>query len=124
MIFTPQPDGRRAVPIPAQLPGDFFVVEFERDSRDYVLHVDDDERSTYVLGPDPTVASRVFTARGYRESSVHDLIDRAREFGACQYIPSGFPNVADRTIQLTPRRVPVTLLFDRERQPNVHWQNL
>lgn len=111
------------VPIPDVLPGRFFVLEFERPDRTYVLTVDDTDRTSYALGDDIERIRALFTSRGHPAPRVNDLIDRAREFGACQYVPSGAEHIEDRVIQLLPReaRQPKLQLFET---PSNGWNNL
>lgn len=124
MIFSPFKTARGRAPVPTELPGQFFVVEFDREDRSYVLHLDDEGKSTFQLGEDVEQACAVFVARGYPARLVHDMIDRAREFGACQYIPSGFEHVADRIIQLPPRNAPTPTMRLFEDQNNAPWNRL
>lgn len=103
------------VPLPDVFPGEFFVLERVRDDESYVLHLDDDQHSTFNLGDDFEQIRGVFTSRGYPSDKVCDLVDRAREFGMCQYIPSGLEAVEDRVIQILPRnaRNPVPNIFQQ-----------
>jgi hypothetical protein len=124
VIFSPYRTARGRAPIPEKLPGQFFVVEFDREDRSYVLHVDDEGRSTFQLGDAVEQIRALFVARGYPARIVDDMIDRAREFGACQYIPSPHEHVADRLVQLPPReakREPLRLFED---QDNARWNSL
>jgi hypothetical protein len=125
VIFAPQKPAKGRTPIPEKLPGQFFVLEYEREDQRYVLHVDDEDRSTFDLGDDIQIVRAQFVGRGYPTEQVNDLIDRAREFGSCQYIPSPGSHVDDRVIQILPReaRTPVLRLF--EDTDNARWtQNL
>lgn len=124
MIFSPHRTAKGRVPIPQELPGQFFVVEFDREDRSYVLHLDDEGRSTFHLGEDVEQIRPVFTARGYPARMVDDMLDRAREFGACQYIPSGHEHLADRLIQLPPRNSATPALRLFEEPANASWNRL
>lgn len=106
MIFAPHKTVKGRAPIPDKLPGQFFLVEFDREEREYVLHIDDEARSTYALGDDVDQVRAQFISRGYPADRVNDLVDRAREFGACQYIPRDGDHVEDRVVQILPRQVP------------------
>ena len=124
MIFAPFKTSKGQVPIPAVLPGAFFVLEFDREDRSYVLHLDDEGHSTFSLGGDVEQIRAVFTALGLDARTVSDAIDRAREFGACQYIPSPHVHVPDRLIQLPPRNAqnPTMRLF--EDTDDARWNRL
>lgn len=123
MIFAPQKPAKGRAPIPEQLPGQFFVVEFDREDQRYVLHVDDEGKSTFDLGDNIDVVRAQFIGRGYPRERVNDLLDRAREFGLCQYIPRDGEHVEDRVIQILPRdaRTPVLRLF--EDPSDARWNN-
>lgn len=114
MIFSPQKPAKGRAPVPATLPGQFFVLSYDREDQRYVLHVDDAEESTFDLGDDIDDVRAQFLSRGYPLVHVNDLIDRAREFGTCQYIPRAGEHVEDRVIQILPRaaRTPVLRLFE------------
>jgi hypothetical protein len=91
---SPRPPRRAKAPLPPSLPGEFFVVLYDRDAETYTIVVDDETNSSYNLGvgvepamryfrfldrimhttPNPPQADLVVT--GYR------AIDIAREFGA------------------------------------------
>ena len=116
MILSPVRTLVGRVPIPEVLPGRFFALEFDREDRSYVLHVDDKERTTFSLGDDLDAIRSVFTSRGFPLRMVDDFIDRAREFGLCQYVPSGAELVEDRLIQHLPRetRQPKLNLFETD----------
>jgi hypothetical protein len=63
------------------LPGEVFILEFRRESDTYVLHVQDDDASSYNLGHDIQQVRRVFARLGLRKTG-EDAIGMAREFGA------------------------------------------
>lgn len=88
---------------PGPLPGRFFVLTWERDDQTFILHVDDEDKSTYDLGDDINEIRLAFRLRGYAQRTIDEWIDRAREFGAAQYIPTPGQHVPDRVIQLLPR---------------------
>ena len=108
-ILSPHAFGQSGkVPIPDELPGRFFVLEFDRENRSYVLTIDDAERSTFDLGSDVQQVRRVFRLRHFPVDRTDVLIDYAREFGAAQYIPRPGKHVQDEVIQLPPRLPPDT----------------
>lgn len=113
MIFAPNKPAKGRAPIPEKLPGTFFVLEYDREDKNYTLHVDDEARSSFDLGSDVDDIRAHFTSRGLPLERVNDFIDRAREFGTCQYIPCAGTHVEDRVIQILPReaRSPVPNLF-------------
>lgn len=123
MIFSPFRPARGRAPIPDVLPGEFFVVEMEREEHSYILHVDDESKSTFQLGDDVEQIRSVFTARGYPAQQVNDMLDRAREFGACQYIPNPYEHIEDRVIQLLPRHAQPPPLFPEQTHARP-WNNL
>lgn len=122
-VFAPLKALVGRVPIPDVLPGQFFVLEFDREDASYTLHLDDAEHTTFSLGDDVEQIRQVFTSRGYPADRVNELIDRAREFRLCQYIPSGIEHVQDRVVQHLPReaRNPTPNPFAT---PGHGWNNL
>lgn len=106
-LFTPQ-KGR--APVPAILPGQFFVLEYNREGEAYSLHVDDADRSTYDLGADAAELQMLLRTRvaevdggALQPSKVDQLIDIAKEFGMAQYIPQVGGLVEDRVLPILPR---------------------
>lgn len=122
-VFSPIKALVGRVPIPDVLPGQFFVLEFDREDRSYTLHLDDTEHTTFSLDDDVELIRQVFTSRGHPADRVNELIDRAREFGLCQYIPSGIEHIQDRVVQHIPReaRNPTPNPFDT---PGHGWNHL
>ena len=89
------------VPLPTVLPGSFFVLERNRVSEKYTIHVDDsvgdEEGSSYDLGRNIQAIMRQFRIWGF--GAIGDrAIDFAREFNAVQVIPE-----SDRLIPLIER---------------------
>lgn len=75
-------------PLPETLPGDFFVLEYDRDLGRYLLHVDDaDGKSFRLPGSVPRIQLQ-FRQWGLDKRLSDDVIDAAREFGAVQCIPA------------------------------------
>lgn len=77
---------------PKTLPGDFFVLTFDRETGNYDLIVDDigvdhPEPSSYKLGDDIETVMLYFRVIGLKELG-NRAIDAAREFGQVQAIPS------------------------------------
>ena len=91
------------VPIPHEFPGRFFVLEFSREGETFILTVDDEARSSFDLGSEIPQIQTLFKVRGFPPDRTNDLIDKAREFGAAQYIPRPGTHVPDDVIQLPPR---------------------
>lgn len=123
-IFQPHSVSRGSAPVPDKFPGEFFVVEFDREDRSYVLHLDDEGKSTFYLGDDIDRVCAIFTSREFDARKVADMVDRAREFGACQYIPSRFPYIEDRIIQLLPRAAATVTQRLFEEPANAGWNSL
>lgn len=84
-------------PLPETLPGSFFVLEYKRDRGGYVLHIDDEKRSSFWLGGTTSRLLMQFRLWGLEEIGASAL-DLAREFGAAQAIPG-----QDRVIPLFDR---------------------
>ncbi len=74
-------------PLPRTLPGEFFVIEWEKYRGRFVLHVDDEERSSYDLGANIQAIMRQFELWGHAKTGTR-AIDVAKEFGAAQAILS------------------------------------
>ena len=74
------------VQLPETLPGDFFVVEWDRLRDRFVLYVDDPDKSSYDLGNDIQVAMRRFSIWGIPDLG-NRVLDLAREFGLAQGAP-------------------------------------
>ena len=75
-------------PLPVQLPGEFFVLEWNKLRETFILHVDDAEKSSYNLGSDVQIAMMRFRVWGLEDIG-NRAIDIAREFGVAQAIPKG-----------------------------------
>lgn len=108
---------RQKAKLPHEFPGDFFVLRWDRDRGAFVLHLDDEHRSSHDLGSDiPTILS-LLELRGFTKFMRETAVDYAREFGAAQCIPS-----TGRVIQILPR-TPKTrphLKFRDDDQHNHH----
>lgn len=112
-------------PLPERFPGDFFVLEWNRDLEVYLLTLDDEDKSTYDLGEDVAAVQLAFQLRGYPVDKSNDLIDQAREFGASQYIPSPYKRIEDRVLPVIPREPkPVTLFPPTEQEHGSRYQTL
>lgn len=72
-------------PLPNQLPGDFFVVMYDRTTKGYTLVVDDATRSSYKLGVDLQATMRYFKRIGLYDLGCQAL-DVAREFETVQAV--------------------------------------
>lgn len=109
-------------PVPAVLPGEFFVLEFERGSTAFLLHVDDEDRSTYDLGDEIAELRILFRTRTnavtggpLQPEMIDRMIDIARELGMAQYIPTKGELVEDRVLSIVPRSaLHKGLKFDEE----------
>ena len=72
------------VPLPTSLPGEFFVLVWNRESQQFELHVDDEDQSSYQMGSDIPKAMAYF-ANVLKLGQIGDrAIDVAKEFGAAQ----------------------------------------
>lgn len=103
-------------PIPRTLPGEFAVLTWDPDGERFLCIVDDADRSSYDLGGDIQKVRRQMRAWGMEPAVADEAIDRAREFRACQFIPS-----QQRTVQLPPRPAPRTLKISPEDAPPREW---
>ena len=74
-------------PLPDALPGEFYVLEWDRDGERFVIYVDDEENSSYDLGGEVQDAMAAFRRWGLKDIGDRS-IDMAREFGIVQAIPS------------------------------------
>lgn len=92
---------RPKAPLPESLPGDFFLMEYDRSRGRYILHLDNDDEESFDLGSDVQEMMRQFERWG-RYSIGCEAIDRAREFGLAQAIP-GETARDDRVIALHDR---------------------
>lgn len=72
-------------PLPEKLPGEFFVLEWVRDRGVFILHVDDEDRSTYRLSSRISPAMRQFKLWGLEDIG-NQAIDLAVEFGVAQAV--------------------------------------
>ena len=113
--------------MPDILPGAFCVLEYSRVSESFLLHVDDDDRSTYDLGDEIAQLQILFRTRtnavnhGPLQPELIDrLIDLARELGMAQYIPTMGELVEDRVLSIVPREVKQGLNFDED-QDQKNW---
>jgi len=107
--------------VPEVLPGDFFVLEFSRLTDTFLLHVDDEDRSTYDLGDEIAALQMLFRTRtnavngGPLQPELIDrTIDIARELGMAQYIPTLGELVEDRVLSIVPRDANRGLKFDED----------
>lgn len=72
--------------LPETLPGEFFVLVRDHDRERYTLIVDDADRTSYNLGSD--IGRLMIQFRIWNLGPLGDnVIDLAKEFGACQGIP-------------------------------------
>ena len=97
-------------PAPVELPGSFFVLEYDRDDKVYILHVDDEDGSSYNLGDNIPYLMMRFRLWGCQDAG-NRTIDMVREFGAAQCIPG-----QDRVIALFDRDKTELDVFSKERQ--------
>ena len=93
---TATPERKRGpqAALPKRLPGDFFVLGYDRDRDTYILVTDDEDESSYNLGHDIQKVMRQFEQWGLKEIG-NRAIDAAREFRLVQAIPA-----EDRVIRL------------------------
>lgn len=102
-------------PLPKELPGDWFVLGYDRDRDTHILVVDDEDGSSYNLGHDVQKVMRQFELWGLKEFG-NRAIDAAREFRLVQGIPS-----EDRVIRLaghdtTPADLIARQLIEKEQE--------
>jgi len=83
-------------PLPDTIPGDFFLLTYDRDGEQFTLYVDDAGRSSYNLGSDIPTVMRYFCRIGFKILG-DQAIDLAKEFGAAQVIPAD-----ERVIRVRP----------------------
>lgn len=76
---------KNAPPLPEKLPGAFVVIEYQKETERYLIHLDDATRSSYDLGGDIQRIMRTFDRWGYSQL-LCDSLDFAREFGAAQAV--------------------------------------
>jgi len=77
---------RPKAPLPEVLPGAFFVLEYDRNSECFILHVDDEDETSYDLGAD--IPAIMHQMRRWNMFTIGcEAVDRAKEFGAAQAIP-------------------------------------
>jgi hypothetical protein len=80
---------QQKVPLPNPIPGRFFVLAFDRSTRNYSLVVDDATHSSYKLGSDVQTIRRYFKRVGLDVYFSDRAIDVATEFRVVQAIPEG-----------------------------------
>lgn len=90
----------------------FFVLECTRESKQYRLHLDDEDGTSHIIGTKIPDVQRLFKRWGLDKRQTDDAIDAAREFGAVQCIPT-----QRRNINLFNRKPSASVKFeDRETQ--------
>jgi len=70
-------------PLPEKLPGEFFVLEWNRLRETFVIHVEDAQLSSYDLGGVIEKVMLRFELWGHKEIGMQ-AIDIARSFGAAK----------------------------------------
>lgn len=80
---------QQRVPLPNPIPGRFFLLSFDRATRNYTLIVDDQAHSSYKLGSDVPTIRRYFKRVGLDVYFSDRAIDVATEFRVVQAIPEG-----------------------------------
>ena len=96
-------------PLPYQLPGKFFVLEYNKDAENFVIYTDDEDCSSYTLGGD-LQAVRVRFRIWIGQELGDKVIDTAKEFRLVQCIPA-----QNRIINLFNRESTADV-FARERE--------
>ena len=92
-------------PLPDALPGEFFVITWDKFAEKYILLVDDAEHSSYDLGKNMNLILRIL--RGWDVERIGSrAIDMAKEFGVAQAILG-----TDRVVALYERPDVGKLLF-------------
>jgi len=86
-------------PLPPSVPlNTFFVLQWLPDAEEFVIHLDDKQRSSYRLGSYGPQVVRQLTWWGLPKMLATRVVDAAHEFRAVQVIPT-----QDRVINLIPR---------------------
>ena len=99
-----------AVKWPLQLPGEYFVIVWDRELVRYELQTDDAETSTYNLGGDtPKILAWLRRIDMLKIGS--QALDQAREFGAAQAIPA-----QGRVVNLKEKPDTTRKLFEKEEE--------
>ena len=105
-------------PVPLKFPGEFFVLEWDRDTETFLLRLDDPDESSFELSSEPIEVVHLLHMR-FRDSierrEFEDVVDRAREFGGCAYNPG-----TRRIVQVIPR-IPREPALDFGGEQNVKW---
>ena len=73
-------------PLPRKLPGEFFVLEWDKFRGRFLLYVDDEERSSYDMGGNIQIIMRQFRQLWELDIIADRAIDTAKEFGKAQAI--------------------------------------
>lgn len=105
-------------PLPETLPGDFFVLEYNTDTEVFVLHLDDEDGSSFRFGTLATVPrmQTQFRLWGLDPKVTDRAIDAAKEFRSIQCVWS-----QDRVISLIDRNPENPLVFkDGEEKRNAY----
>src|ERR1035441_6069183 len=72
-------------PFPRTLPGDFYLLVYERDLDTFTIHLDDSDKTSFALGSDVTKVMQRFKYWGIPKLG-NETVDLAREFGMAQGI--------------------------------------
>ena len=73
-------------PLPPSVPGRFYVIVRERMSGAFMLHLDDEDHSSFDLGDNIQVIMTKLRCMGIDPRVADDSIDYAKEFGGAQVI--------------------------------------
>lgn len=98
-------------PLPRILPGEFFLLRWQRDIETFIVELDDESHNSYDLGPEPLVVVDQLRMRGFEKQFREQAVDIAREFGAAQCIPA-----QQRVLPIIPRSAPAPDVFAEEGQ--------
>jgi hypothetical protein len=106
-------------PLPSSIPiSTFFVLQWEPNAEEFVIHLDDDKRSSHRLGSYSPQVVRQLTWWGLEKMLAARVVDAAREFRAVQVIPA-----QSRVINLIPRTKSQDVVAEALRQIENQPQN-
>ena len=87
-------------PLPPRMPGIGCRLAYDKLAHKYILYVDDEDETSYEIGPNVRAMRNIFLGWGFDESEANSLIDLATEFRSAIMLDDG------QTIPDIPRKKP------------------
>lgn len=102
-------------PLPDKAPGAFLRLQRERETGEFVVHLDDGKWSSYTLGDQPAIVARILGRWTTHPTVAGLVVDLACDFGGCQWVFAG-----NRTIALKPKQEPTDVFAEPD---TPEWSN-